>query len=151
MKKPNIVHRIMSKLSTSPYLPLSWRIRIGLLGMKLLLLPGQLKDKCLGKKRVLVTKVMWDWHFYQLADSSHIQMRDVEYRLKRDKLPWYSTKVMRGTQCHRVDNIPLPLQSHNRIVETLNNLNLGLNKINERYKQKRLILNPEFPEVDNHG
>lgn len=91
---------------------------------------------------------MWDWNFYQLHGSDEcVQIRDVEYRLKRDKLPWFSTKALKGTQVGSATNLPLPLQPHNKVVESISTLSNGLKEINDRYQAKRAVLNPQFSEV----
>lgn len=146
-----LIHKTLSFLASNKYIPFSIRIKAGCLGISLLTLPGKLKDKYLGVRRVSVVKVMWDWAYYEVAVGELVQIRDIQYRIKRDKLPWFSTKVLKGTQVQDPERLPGPLRPHNELVELIRSTNAALANIKQQQQNKRLILNPQFEKVNTDG
>lgn len=126
-------------------LPLMMQVKVANRHMKFILFKRNFLDKYLGELRYVVTIDHTGWLAYASEYDSYM-FRDITYRVKREKLPWFSTRPIKGTQCRDNKAKPIRLVDHTELMRNLDVLAKMVKDHNERRIQKESFFrSPDGP------
>lgn len=123
-----------------PHLPLMWKVRCANAHLDWLKFRREKLDQILGPLEPMVF-VASDWHVIARQER-HYRYRDVEYVLKRRRLPWASTKKKWGTQCCDEEAHPVRLQDHKRLADVAENIYAISKRYNDHSRLREQLKNP---------
>lgn len=130
-------------------LPLMWQCKIAVKHLNWMKYKRHFKDDFFGEKKVIIYEVLVDWCVYTGNEGKIYRLRDVVYSYKREKIPFHYGRKLRGTQITDEHAFPMKLQSHQFIIEVLENTARAFFQMHQRNLQRDAILNPKFKEYDH--
>uniref|UniRef100_A0AAU8L0J3 Uncharacterized protein n=1 Tax=Pantoea phage Survivor TaxID=3232176 RepID=A0AAU8L0J3_9CAUD len=122
-------------------LPLMWRVNIANKHMGYMMWKRRFMDQKFGTLEVVVSEVLLDWQEISLEHGVY-RFRDIKYRMKRSKLPWYSTKLKLGTQHCDEETYPFIYSDHQSLAKTLDESRGSLKELQRRNAARNAFFNP---------
>lgn len=125
-------------------LPLMQKCWVSTQHLKFIKFKREFKDKVFGKMEYVVITDHTGWLTYVGQYDTYI-FRDITYRVKRSKVFWFSTGIMKGTQCVDREAMPLKLSDHSDLIKTFDGFKEMYLKHEAQNKLRDAFKNPVQP------